>query len=288
MSNTYYADLHMHCTASDGDLAPETLIDTAHEAGLEVIALTDHDTVAGVARAVERGKKYGIEVIEGCEMTAYVGRIELHMLAYFFGVERGPLHELIDSVVEFRHERALEMGRKLNAAGYAISDEDILEVGKGSHSLGQPHVAEALVRRGHVRNRLEAFRNLLNEGKPGFVPKKDLTPADVIGTVHACGGIVSLAHPGLDGHDELIAPLCAEGIDAIEAIYPIHHEMNRKFYCGLARRYEKGVTGGSDYHGPLYRPGIHLGVAGVSRAQLDDLRQRAAQRKSEIASIAKK
>jgi len=282
MRNRYYADLHTHCTASDGDLDPEALVDAACEAGLEVISVTDHDTVVGLERAVVRGRERGIEVIEGCELTAYVGRIELHILAYFFGVQRGPLHELIESVVMFRRERALQMGRLLTEAGYPVSDEDILEVGKDSDSLGQPHVAEAMVRRGHVRDRLEAFRNFLNEGKPAFVPKKDLTPPDVISAVHACGGIVALAHPGIEPHDELIPSLCGQGVDAIEAIYPVHHKRNQKYYTGLARRYEKGIAGGSDFHGPKLRPEVQLGDAGVSKAQLDDLRRRAKQRKAEI------
>jgi predicted metal-dependent phosphoesterase TrpH len=279
MTNVY-ADLHTHSSASDGDLEPEALVDAACEAGLELIALTDHDTVAGLERAVARGKERGVEVLEGCELTAYVGRIELHLLAYFFGVERGPLHELIDAVVQYRRERALQMGRQLNAAGYTITDEDILHVGRHAHALGQPHVAEALVRRGHVRERLDAFRLFLNEGKIGYVPKKNLTPADVIKAVHASCGIVSLAHPGLTPHDELFASLCGQGLDAIEAIYPAHHEMNRRFYSGMARRYEKGVSGGSDFHGPKMRPDIQLGAAGVNKAQLADLRRRARSRRS--------
>lgn len=279
MSDKIYADLHTHSTVSDGDLEPEALVDAACEAGLKAIALTDHDTVLGVPRAVGRGFERGLEVIEGCEMTAYVGRVEVHMLALFFGLERGPLHDLIDSVVEFRRNRALQMGRQLTAAGFAVSDEDILAAGAGSHSLGQPHVAEALVRRGHVRERIDAFHRFLQEGKPGYVPKKDLTPKDVIDAVHASGGVVAIAHPGLGPHDELIAPFFRIGMDAIEAIYPAHHDMNRRFYCGLARRYEKGITGGSDFHGPKMRPDIHLGAAGVTRGQLEDLRRRARERR---------
>ena len=158
MRNKYYADLHTHCTASDGDLDPEALVDAACEAGLEVISVTDHDTVVGLERAVARGRERGIEVIEGCELTAYVGWIEVHMLAYFFGVQRGPLHELIDSVVKFRRERALKMGRLLTDAGYPVADEDILsclpvyqvarrlckrfavEIGRQGDRLGPKHV----------------------------------------------------------------------------------------------------------------------------------------------------
>lgn len=283
MTDRLHADLHTHSSISDGDLEPEALVDAACEAGLEIIALTDHDTVSGIERAVARGKERGLEIIEGCELTAYVGRIEIHLLAYFFGIEHGPLHDLLDVVVRYRHERALQMGRQLNAEGYTITDEDILTVGRQAHALGQPHVAEALVRRGHVRERLDAFRLFLNEGKIGYVPKKNLTPADVIQAVHASGGIVSLAHPGLAPHDELFASLCGQGLDAIEAVYPAHHEMNRRFYCGLARRYEKGVSGGSDFHGPKMRPDIRIGAAGVTKAHLADLRRRAQARRRDAA-----
>jgi predicted metal-dependent phosphoesterase TrpH len=275
MSDSIVADLHSHTTASDGELSPEQLVDMAADKGLQALAVTDHDAVASVPRAIAHGKTRGIEVISGCELTVYQGRIELHMLALFVDHLAPSFVELLEKMQRHRRERAMTMAENLRAAGIAIDDADILEAGGGAASLGRPHVAAALIKRGHARNINGAILNFLREGKPGYVEKYQLPAEEAFPAVHASGGVALVAHPGIRPHDELISPLFALGMDGIEAIYPSHSPVNRRFYAGLARRYEKLICGGSDYHGPRVRPQTQVGDAGVDRATLEALRRKA-------------
>ena len=272
----FYADLHSHSTASDGQWEPEAVVDAAADAGLHAMALTDHDTLAGVPRAIERGRARGIEVIPGCELTVFAGSSELHMLALFVDLSPdSPLIKVLHEARSHRRARVLRMGAQLRAAGVLVADEDILDAGRSSDALGQPHVAMALVRRGHASNVGWAIRKFLKRGSPGFVEKQHLDPKTAIDAVHAAGGVTILAHPGLSPHDELIGPLFRLGMDGLEAFHQTHSQVNRKFYAGLARRYERAVSGGSDFHGPLVKPGVSLGSSGVSKDVFEDLRKRA-------------
>jgi predicted metal-dependent phosphoesterase TrpH len=270
-----YADLHSHTYASDGELSPEALVDCAAEAGVQVLAVTDHDTVAGVARAQARGKDRGVEVIPGSELTIYVGPTELHLLALFVDFTNGPLVTLLEKMQEHRRARGMQMVQKLKAAGINIEESDVLESAGSSAAIGRPHVAAALVKRGHAPSHHYAFLNFLQEGKPGFVSKFKLAPADAFAAIHASGGVAIMAHPGERPHDELITPLFREGMDGIEAHYRSHSEINRRFYAGLARRYEKVISGGSDFHGPRVRPGVNVGDGGVDRQIFGQLRNAA-------------
>lgn len=272
---TLIADLHAHTTASDGELSPEQLVDAAEAAGLQALAVTDHDAVAGVRRAVAHGKSRGIEVVPGCELTVYQGRIELHMLALFVDDQAPAFAALLEKMQRHRRERALAMAGKLRAAGVALDDADILEAAGVAASIGRPHIAAALVKRGHARTINAAILHFLREGAPGYVEKFQLPAADAFAAVHASGGVALLAHPGIRPHDELIAPLFNLGMDGLEAIYPSHSPVNRRFYTGLARRYEKLICGGSDYHGPRVRPQTQVGDAGVDRGTLEALRRKA-------------
>lgn len=275
------ADLHVHSTASDGELPPEQVVDFAAQAGLKTIALTDHDTLAGVAAAQARGAALGIEVVPGCELTAYEGRIELHILAYFVDPgPQAPLAKLLARVRERRRERAFEMGAKLRALGMPIDDADILAAAGDAESVGQPHVAKALVARGHVSSVRAGIIKYLRTGAPAHVAKLQLAPEDVFEAVRASGGVTVLAHPGLGGHDELISPLFKRGLDGVEAHHQSHSAVNRRFYQRLAERYEKAVGGGSDFHGPGVKPGVTVGSSGVSGGMLKSLRARAAERAS--------
>jgi 3',5'-nucleoside bisphosphate phosphatase len=268
------ADLHSHSTHSDGELPPEQLVDLAAERGVQVLALTDHDAVSGVPAAIERGRVRGVEIIPGCELTAYEGGIELHILALF--VDIGPsatLTALLQKMQDARRTRALAMAAKLRATGLAIDDADVLEAAGGARSIGRPHVAAALVKRGHAPTVNGAIVKFLLEGGAGHVPKYALTPEESFAAVRSSGGVALLAHPGSCPHDELITPLFRRGMDGVEAYYRGHSDVNRRFYAGLARRYEKVVSGGSDYHGPTVRPGVLPGDGGVDQPTLAELRR---------------
>lgn len=275
MAKDIVADLHSHTTASDGELSPEQLVDSAADAGLEAFAITDHDAVDSVRRAVEHGKKRGIEIIPGCELTVYDGRIEMHVLALFVDDQAPAFVALLQNMQRCRRERALAMAAKLRDSGIAIDDSDILEAAGGAASIGRPHVAAALIKRGHARTVNAAMLHFLREGAPGYVEKFKLPAREAFAATHAAGGVAILAHPGIAPHDELIPPLFSLGMDGVEAIYPSHSPVNRRYYTGLARRYEKLISGGSDYHGPRVRPNIQVANAGLDRASFEALRRKA-------------
>ncbi len=274
-TETIYADLHSHTFASDGELSPEDLVDRAAAAGVQVLAVTDHDTVGGVARAIARGKERGVEVGPGCELTIYVGTTELHLLALFIDYTYGPFVTLLEKMQMHRRERGMQMVRKLKAAGVPIDESDVLEAAGKASAIGRPHIAAALVKRGAAHTNQHAFLNFLSKGKPGYVAKYLLPPSEAFAAIHASGGIGILAHPGEHKHDELIVPLFREGMDGVEALYRTHSEVNRRFYSGLARRYEKVVSGGSDFHGPTVRPGVDVGDGGVDRHVFAELKRAA-------------
>lgn len=267
-----YADLHSHTTASDGELSPEALVDRAAERGVAVLAVTDHDTVAGVGRAITRGKERGVEVVPGCELTIYVNGMERHLLALMVNHEHGPLVALLQKLQDARRARGVQMVANLQKVGINITEADVLEMAGSASAIGRPHVAAALVKRGFARSNRTAFLHYLQDGKPGHAPKYLLSPAEAFDAVHASGGVAILAHPGEIPHDEIIKPLLMSGMDGLEAWYRSHSDVNRRFYAGLARRYEKLISGGSDFHGPTVRPGVDVGDGGVDRTVFSELK----------------
>jgi len=278
------ADLHSHTTASDGEWTPSAVVEAAAARGLAALAITDHDTVAGLPEAIEYGGNLGIEIIPGCELTAYEGAIELHILAYFIDHAPGSqFTALLERLQHARKERALAMAAKLRTAGFLIDDADVLEAARGAASIGRPHVAAAIVKRGHAPSVNAAIVKFLLPGGAGYVEKLRLTPEDVFAAVRGSGGVTILAHPGSAPHDELISPLFRRGLDGVEAFYRGHSEVNRRFYAGLARRYGKLTSGGSDFHGPTVRPGVSVGDGGIDGSTLNALRAAATQRKQTIA-----
>lgn len=276
----YYADLHLHTVASDGELTAEELVDEAAAAGLQAMAVTDHDTVGSVEAAIEHGKKVGVEVVPGCELTIYEGSVELHLLALFIDISPdGAFQNFLKQMQEHRRHRALMMIARLKAANVLIEESDVIEAAGDADSIGRPHVADAIVKRGYAYDPHDAMRKYLQQGKVGYVPKHKLAPSAAFGVVRAAGGLSILAHPGRSPHDELIAPLLQSGMDGIEALYRSHSPVLRRFYAGLAQRYEKAISGGSDYHGPDLTPDIQVGDAGVDKHVFAALKMAAARRK---------
>ena len=281
MPNTeIYADLHLHTLASDGELTAEELVDTAAAAGLSAMAVTDHDTVGSVEAAVAHGKKVGLEVVPGCELTIYEGNIELHLLALFIDISpQGSFQAFLLQMQQHRRFRALSMIAKMKMSNVNIDESDVIEAAGGADSIGRPHVADALVKRGYARTPHEAMLRYLQQGGIGYIPKHRLAPETAFAVVKAAGGLSILAHPGRQPHDEMIGPLFHRGMDGIEALYRSHSDVLRRFYTGLARRYERAISGGSDFHGPHLTPDIRVGMAGVDRYIFSTLKNEAARRK---------
>jgi 3',5'-nucleoside bisphosphate phosphatase len=242
-------DLHLHTTASDGTLTPSELVFQARAAGLAVISITDHDTTAGSDAARPFAREAGIRLIPGIEISAVADGRDVHVLGYFIDSAASSLRAFLDRQRADRIHRVAEMGERLSALGCPIDIAPILAAAGRGRSVGRPQIAEALIGAGHVQTRDEAFDRYLAFGGSAYVPRLGTAPADVVAIIHEAGGIASLAHPGVSARDQLIAPLAAAGLDALEVIHSDHDAAAEARYRALAAELGLLVTGGSDFHG---------------------------------------
>lgn len=244
-------DLHMHTTASDGRLTPADLIDRVAAAGLTTIAVTDHDTAGAVDEATRLAAARGIRVVPGIEITAVDEGRDVHMLAYFIDHRDATLDAFLVRQRALRIDRVREIGERLAAHGVAVDVDALIERARSrpGTAIGRPWLARALVRTGHVLSVSEAFERWLGQGQPAFVPRSGPTPFDVVDLVHAAGGVVSFAHPGVTQKDALLGPLAEAGLDAIEIHHSDHAPDVRERYRTLAESLGVATSGGSDFHG---------------------------------------
>jgi predicted metal-dependent phosphoesterase TrpH len=271
-------DLHLHTTASDGTLSPSELVSRARAAHLTIIAITDHDTTAGSLAARAAARDANLELIPGIEISAVADSRDVHMLGYFIDLDSPPLAAFLERQRLERLRRVNEMGARLAALGHPIDVAPILAAARCGRSVGRPQVAEALIRAGHVATRDEAFSRFLEYGAPGFVPRCGASPEDVIDVVHAAGGVVSMAHPGLTRRDEFIPAMAAAGLDALEARHSDHDEATEAKYRALAAGLGLIATGGSDYHGDSGHRASRIGTVVMPSADFEAL-WRAAERR---------
>jgi predicted metal-dependent phosphoesterase TrpH len=252
-------DLHLHTTASDGRTPPRALVHAAQRAGLGVISVTDHDTVAGLDEAAAACKKLGVRLVPGIEITAGRQDTEVHVLGYFLDPRSARLQAFLESQRADRVRRVTAMLARLRDLGLGIDEGDVLGERQEAHAVGRPLIARAMVRAGHVKTSREAFDLYLAEGGAAFVPRNAPDPVEVFDLIHAAGGVASLAHPSLLRHDGWIAGLAATGLDALEAHYIEHPPEAVTHYRELAASLGLAVSGGSDYHGDVrygpQRPG---------------------------------
>ena len=277
-----FVDLHAHSTASDGSKSPSAVVAAAKSAGLAAIALTDHDTMAGVAEATAAGERVGIRIVPGVELSAVDDDREVHLL----GLHIHRPHVLDDALRTFREARETRARRiveRLNAIGVAISFDDVL-ARAGDAAIGRPHVARALIDGAWARDSRDAFDRYLGAGRPAYVPKHKLSVSDAIALIHAGGGIGILAHPGAEGRRDTLERYAALGLDGVEVRHPGHtaEDMNR--LGALAGFLGLVPSGGSDWHGASDGPRV-LGVMRVPAAWLERQDERVeARRAAEIAS----
>jgi predicted metal-dependent phosphoesterase TrpH len=254
-------DLHTHTTASDGSLTPTQLLAHAKEVGLSALAVTDHDTVSGVAEAKAAGAEHGIEVIAGCELSTGEGKQSMHIVGLFLPDNPTKLQESLDFVLNARMNRNQLIVDKLNELGVDITLDEIKAEAQGT--VGRPHFAKVLLAKGVVNSIQQAFDVWIgNEGK-AYIPRTRLTPAQAIDILKAEGATPILAHPyilGLKPHemDARVAELAELGLEGIEAFYTEHSDSQTEQYKGLAKKYGLVVSGGSDFHGTP-KPHVLLG-----------------------------
>jgi predicted metal-dependent phosphoesterase TrpH len=244
-------DLHTHTTASDGRCSPAELVHRAADAGVTVLSITDHDTVAGCEAARRACHDARVEFIPGIEITAVVDGADVHVLGYFIDLHSAGLLGFIAEQRLRRIERARLMIDRLAAAGIVLDADAILQpaLDDPSKAAGRPWIARALVAAGHVADTSEAFDRWLTRGRPAFVERLGVLPEEVFARIHVAGGVASLAHPALTARDDLIPQFAAAGLDALEAYHTKHDLAATTRYLALAAQLGLVVSGGSDYHG---------------------------------------
>lgn len=240
-------DLHMHSTASDGAKAPADVVAEAQRVGLAAIALTDHDTLAGLAEARAAATTAGIRVIAGVELSAVEGEQETHLLGLHLADTDEMERRLVD-LREMRHRRADAMVAKLNALGIGVTMDEVLAQAAGG-AIGRPHVARAVVARGGAADLREAFDRLLGNGRPAYVGKERLTMEDAIAMIHRAGGLAVLAHPGPTATRPRLEGLKALGLDGVEVRHPSHSDEEIGRILRLTESLDLLPSGGSDWHG---------------------------------------
>lgn len=216
--------------------------------GLTAIAITDHDTVAGLAEAVGEARGTRMTVVPGVELSTDVTGREVHVLGYHCPLDGGPLGDLLAEMRRGRLRRLEEILGNLRRSGVVIAEGRITELA-ASDSWGRPHIARALVESGYAQSIQDAFSLYLMPGKPGYVPRPKLHPVAAVQAVVAAGGVPVLAHPGLMGDDDVIPDLVRAGLRGLEACYPEHSPRETDHYRHLAAEFGLIVTGGSDFHG---------------------------------------
>lgn len=269
-------DLHSHTTASDGQHAPEELLARAAAAGVSVLAVTDHDTVAGLEAAAEAARAHGVELVPGIELSAFIHGREVHVLGHFVRPGDEELGQFAERLRGEREQRMEAMVARMRALGYPVHMEQVRELA-GEAQLGRPHLARLLVERGWCSSMQEAFDRFLGSGKPAWVERYRLEGAEAIRLIRRAGGVATLAHPGtsrMEHHQ--IKLLAGAGLGGLEVYHADHHPSVRNKYLSIARALDLVPTAGSDFHGRQVSPERHLGMVSMPAEQLARLRARAA------------
>ena len=256
-------DLHTHSTASDGSYTPTELINYAKSKGIRVLALTDHDTIAGISEAIEASASSGIDFIPGVEISALWLIGTMHILGYYIDPDSELLHSTLEHLQKLRDERNHKIIEKLREHGIDITYEEVEKVAGGQ--IGRLHISRILIEKGYAADVQSAFKKFLTNGAPTYIPKVRLEPPKAIELIKKAGGIPVLAHPctlGLKEFSEfekLFSELKEAGIEGIEAYYSDHSRELTDFCLAMADKLDLLVTGGSDFHGSNKKH-IDLGV----------------------------
>jgi predicted metal-dependent phosphoesterase TrpH len=271
-------DLHTHSDESDGTFTPSEVVRRAAELGLDVVALTDHDTTAGLEEAGEAAREVGVELVPGVEFSAEYQATSIHVLCYWMDASNEDLQTELQRLRDDRFRRGEMMIEKLQALGFDISFERVVEIAGGGNIV-RPHVAQAMVEAGIVADEAEAFDRYIADGGPAHVPKHALDPLDAVDLIGRAGGVCVLAHPGMWGDqtsvpDDLIAAMAERGMVGLEVDHTDHTPEQRAVYRAMAERLGLVATGGSDCHGTRYDP-IRLGSSLCDPEQFAALRARA-------------
>ena len=270
-------DLHLHTTASDGAYSPAELMSRASAVGVRTLSITDHDTMAAVPEAMVLADSLGVKLLAGIEITAVRDGRDVHILGYFLTVHPPGLDTFLVAQRRHRSDRVRAMAKRLAALGIAVEGDGLLaERAAAARSPGRPHLAAALVAAKHATSVRDAFDRWLGDGRAAWVPRRGLSPEQVIEVISSAGGVASLAHPGLTGDRRLLGRLAEAGLEAVEVYHSQHDQATQGRLLKQARRLDLAVTGGSDFHGDADHRAGQLGRVGLPPAEFQELHDRIA------------
>ena len=266
------ADLHLHTTASDGKLTPQELVRRAVELRLDVIAITDHDSVGGISPALEAAKSFPqLMVIPGVEINTDVPKGEVHILGYFINYRDPELNHALEELRNSRYERGKKMVARLAEIGVHIDWGRVLELA-GEGSVGRPHIAQALLERGYISSLQEAFTKYIGRNGPAYVERQKLLPVEAVKLVLNSGGLPVLAHPAdIESLEPFILGLKRAGMVGIEIYYNGYASKTINQLKRLAKKHNLVACGGSDYHGLDDSIGASMGSVDVPRESVEQL-----------------
>ena len=269
-------DLHTHSNRSDGTDTPTELVENAKKAGLDVVALTDHDTTVGWDEAQEAADRIGITLVKGIEVSTAIDHRSIHLLGYDIDPRDAPLLDELRRVLDGRNGRVPKIVAAFASIGIDITEEEILAKSGDAGSTGRPHVADVLIDKGVVKDRSAAFDRYLQPGMPGYVGRYSVPTAQAVRLVKAAGGKAVLAHPWSRGSDKVltqdrIVELVEAGLDGIEVDHPDHDEEQREGLRKIAATHDLIVTGSSDYHGSGKSDAFRLGANTTDPDELEKL-----------------
>lgn len=271
--NDFRADLHCHSTFSDGTCTPQELIELAIKLGLKGLSITDHDTTLAYTVALPYSQDRQFDLIPGIEFSASHEGESVHVLGYAFP----PFHpQIIDLCAQHslrRDFRNKEILKRLSSIGIPLTLEDV-EQSSGSklETIGRPHIANALVKRGYVSTIKDAFRLYLGEGKSAYVKGSAISVEKTLETLHAANGLAFIAHPHLIDNPRLKFQLLDMNFDGLEAYYGTFNREENERWVNIARKKGWLMSGGSDFHGDI-KPNVSLGSSWVSQEHFDLLKQ---------------
>ena len=253
-------DLHLHTTASDGQYAPAALVSLAHQHGLEVIAITDHDTTGGIIEAQEAASAMGSPlIVPGIELSAEDEAGDVHVLGYHIDLQAKIFQDRIAYFRDERYSRGQRIVERLADLGMPLNWERVLVIADGG-AIGRPHIARAMVEAGYVESVREAFDRFLYNGGPAYAARPRLSPEEAVELIHSAAGVAVLAHPGLlADYAAMVERLIPAGLDGVEVVHPANPENVRLNLRGLAQQYNLIMTGGTDFHGLDVKESVLLG-----------------------------
>ncbi|MDX9759031.1 MAG: PHP domain-containing protein [Bacteroidota bacterium] len=266
-------DLHTHTYFSDGALSPRELVMRAHEVGISILSVTDHDNIDGLESADAVAKDFGIEVVPGVELSSTLGTKDVHILGYLFDPSNKHLRETLEFLKKERFIRAERIVRKLNNLDLPL-DFDLVVERAGYGAVGRPHIAAAMLDEGLTSEYAEAFEQYIGDSCPAFEPKYRISPEDAVDIIANAGGVSIVAHPGWYISESDLSYLIRAGIDGIEVVHPAHDQNRVRYYRGIASTYFLLESGGSDFHGGKRNDYQNFGTYSVTQDMVDAMKRR--------------